>query len=273
MISGAARLAGVMGWPVSHSLSPKLHNYWIKQLQLDAAYLPLSVHADNVKDEFRALPKVGFAGWNVTVPHKEVALQCVDEVDEAARAIGAVNTVTVRADGSLLGSNTDAYGFAQNLQEKAGKIDAKKAVVLGAGGAARAVVFALKKEGFGDIVITNRTQKRAEELAEFFEVKAAAWEEYAKELGDATLLVNTTTLGMAGQPELRVRLEELPKDAVVADIVYKPLLTELLKDAQARGLRTVTGLGMLIHQAVPGFEAWFGLKPEVTPQLEEYLLS
>ena len=275
MTSGATRQAGVMGWPLAHTLSPRLHSYWIRRHGLDAEYAALPVEPERLGAEFRARQEAGYAGWNLTVPHKEAALKLVAEADAEALAIGAVNTVVVRRDGSLLGMNTDAYGFAKNLLQQAGdpRGFAECALVLGAGGAARAVVHALWKIGMKKILLANRTPERAAKVAKNFGTEPVAWESCAGRLSGVTLLVNTTMLGMQGQPPLELPLEKLPAGAVVADIVYAPLETDLLKRARAKGCRAVTGLGMLIHQAVPGFAAWFGIMPEITPELEGYLLS
>ena len=274
MITGRALLAGVMGWPVAHSLSPILHNYWLEQTGIDGAFVPLPVAPQDLRPAFAALPKLGFRGWNLTVPHKEAALHLVDEIDDEARAIGAVNTVTVRADGSLLGSNTDAYGFIANLRAHHAALDSclERVLVIGAGGAARAVVHALHRAGAREVIIVNRTRARAEALCAPGG-RALDWGEREKALAHATLLVNATTLGMRGQPPLELSLEHLPRETLVADIVYVPLMTPLLREALARGNAIVTGIGMLIHQAVPGFTSWFGAVPPLDATLEERLLA
>ncbi len=275
MISGKAKLAGVMGWPVAHSLSPNMQNHWLAQLGIDAAYVPLSVPPEHLSAAFQLLPDIGFAGWNVTVPHKEAALLLVDSVDNAARAIGAVNTVVVR-DGALIGMNTDALGFINNLKEKAGDLQPykKTALVLGAGGAARAVVWALAQEGFQEILIANRSQARAVHLAESLggPITVMSWDDVEKRISDATLIVNTTTLGMEGQPPLEINTSTLSPHTLVTDTIYRPLYTPLLRDAQARGCKTVTGLGMLVQQGMVGFEQWFGQSPDAA-HTEAFLLS
>lgn len=275
ILSGKAKLAGVMGWPVGHSRSPRLHGFWLQQLGLDGAYLPLPVRPEDFESVFRALPRMGFAGANVTVPHKEAALALADEVEPLARRIGAVNTLVVRPDGSVLGRNTDAFGFIENLRQGACGFTAAKApaVVLGAGGAARAVIAALQDDGCPDIRLLNRTRPRAEEVAAALggKVTVLDWQDRAAVLEDAGLLVNTTTLGMTGQPPLELPLEALPVDALVTDIVYAPLMTDLLIRAQARGNPVVDGLGMLLHQARPGFQAWFGVMPDVTAELRHFV--
>lgn len=275
MITGRAKLAGVMGDPVSHSLSPKLHNHWIAKAGLDAVYVPLHVKPEQLEETFGLLPRLGFRGWNVTVPHKEAALSLVGETDEAARIIGAVNTVVVKENGALVGRNTDALGFINNVEAQIKRLAPYKtqAVVLGAGGAARAVCYALKIAEFKHITVLNRTRDRADALAKAMNISSAAWEEAPRLFADATFIINTTTQGMEGQPPLMAPFEALPKTALVADIVYRPLQTALLKQAHAQGCTTVTGLGMLIHQAVPGFKAWFGVEPEITPALEKMLLA
>jgi len=265
------RAAGVIGWPVAHSRSPKLHGYWLQRHDIRGAYLPLPVPPGQLAAALRGLAALGFAGGNVTVPHKEEALALVDSADAIARRIGAVNLVVVRPDGALHGSNTDAYGFLANLRQRVPewRADAGPAVVLGAGGAARAVIFALLDAGAPEIRLVNRTAERAEALAEAFggAVRVVDWAARAAALDGAALLVNTTTQGMHGQPPLDIALTALPVAAVVTDLVYVPLQTPLLAAAEARGNRTVDGLGMLLHQAVPSFEAWFGVRPEVTPDL------
>ncbi len=276
-LSGRARLAGVMGWPVAHSLSPRLHGYWLRHYGIDGAYVPLPVRPERLGSALRALADLGFAGCNLTVPHKEAALAALDEVAEDARRIGAVNTILVRADGSLYGWNTDIEGFAQSLIAALPEwsIAGKHAVVLGAGGAARAVVAAVQNLGAEEVVILNRTRERAEALATDLggAIQPLSWERRSEALSQAALLINTTTLGMLGKPPLSIDLAPLPTDAVVADIVYTPLKTPLLAEAQRRGHRVVDGLGMLLYQAVPGFEAWFGRRPEVTPALRDFVLA
>jgi len=276
-LTGAARIAGVVGWPVAHSLSPRLHGYWLKHYGIDGAYVPLPVRPEDLTDALRALPKLGFAGSNVTVPHKQAALEAMDDLDEAAGRIGAVNTVVIGGDGRLEGRNTDAFGFIENLREAAPDYRAGQgpAVVLGAGGAARAVVAALLDAGAPEVRIVNRSRARAEALAADFGSGCAAlpWSEREAALTEAALLVNTTLLGMSGQPALDLPLDRLPVQAVVNDVVYDPLETALLAAARRRGNRAVDGLGMLLHQARPGFEAWFGVAPEVTPALREAVLT
>ncbi|MEI6558556.1 MAG: shikimate dehydrogenase [Rhodospirillaceae bacterium] len=273
ILSGKARLAGVIGWPVGHSRSPRLHGYWLETCGIDGAYLPLAVSPERLADAIRALPALGFRGANVTVPHKEAALRLMDRVDPVAARIGAVNTIVVGADGTLEGRNTDAYGFMTNLRQGASgwRPAAGPALVLGAGGAARAVVAALVDAGVPEVRLYNRTRAKAEALA--CAIGGPIRVVPDPDPAGAGLLVNTTTLGMAGQPPLDLDLTGLPLTAVVTDIVYTPLITPLLAAARARGNPSVDGLGMLLHQAVPGFEAWFGLRPEVTPELRAFVLN
>ncbi|MDE1900686.1 MAG: shikimate dehydrogenase [Alphaproteobacteria bacterium] len=269
--------AAVMGWPISHSLSPRLHGFWLRQYGIDGRYDALPVEPQNLQSALRALPAQGLRGVNLTVPLKELALSVIDTADDTARRIGAVNLVTVEPDGRLHGRNTDAYGFTQNLLHGGYKPDST-AFVLGAGGAARAVIVALADMGFTDIRIANRTVDRAEKLARDFSTPAGsitpvAWHDAADALGGVDLLVNTTSLGMKGQPELAFPLDALPATAAVTDIVYNPLETALLRAARRRGHQTIDGLGMLLHQARPSFAAFFGQDPAVTPQLRDYILA
>ncbi|MBL8645244.1 MAG: shikimate dehydrogenase [Rhodospirillaceae bacterium] len=276
-ISGKAKVAGIMGWPVGHSKSPVLHGFWLSEYGIDGAYVPMAVAPENLKTALKALSSFGFRGVNLTVPHKEAALTIVDEVTPEGRAVGAINTVFVLPDGRLQGTNTDAYGFIENLRQGSVGFEAKRgpAVVLGAGGAARAVCAALIQAGTPEIRLLNRTLARAETLARDFgkTVTPMAWADAAKAMSDAALLVNSTSLGMTGQPVLDVSLDTLPASAVVTDLVYAPLETPLLAAAKKRGNKTVDGLGMLLYQAQKGFEGWFGVTPAVTPALRKHLLS
>lgn len=276
-ISGKARLAGVMGWPVGHSRSPRLHGYWLDRHGIDGAYVPLAVRPEDLEPALRALPRLGFRGCNLTVPHKEAAMAIVDRVDAAAARIGAMNTVVVEADGTLSGSNTDAPGFIANLRQGAPSLtlDGATAVVIGAGGAARAVIVGLIDAGVATIRLANRSADRARILAEAFGsvVQLVDWSRRADALEGAGLLVNSTSLGMVGEPPLDLALDALPETATVTDIVYAPLETALLAQARGRGNVVVDGLGMLLHQAVPGFAAWFGTTPEVTAELRAHVLG
>lgn len=266
LLTGHARLAGVLGWPVSHSRSPRLHGHWLETLGLDGAYVPLPVHPDRFAPAVRALVDLGFRGANVTIPHKQAAFAVCDVVDASARRAGAVNTLVFR-DGRIEGSNTDGYGFLESVREQAPewRPQAGPAVVLGAGGAARAIAAALLDAGCPGVTLVNRSRERAEALARDLGGPVAV--AGSPPLRDAALLVNATSLGMQGQPPLLLDLAPLPAGGVVADIVYVPLETPLLAAARARGLRAVDGLGMLLHQARPGFEAWFGVAPRVDAAL------
>ncbi len=276
-ISGAAKLAGVMGWPITHSLSPALHGYWLDSLNIDGAYVPLGIEPANLEVAVRALPKLGFSGANVTVPHKEAVRAFIDQESETAKRIGAVNTLICNEDGTITGDNTDAFGFISHLYDAAPSWSPLlgPAVVLGAGGAARAIIDALQQAGVANILVSNRTQEKAEALVEHFGigVRVVPWAERSDALSNAKLLVNTTTLGMTGKPPLEISLQGLDTDAVVYDIVYAPLQTELLKAASDRDLVAVDGLGMLLHQARPGFAAWFGVMPDVTEALRAHVLD
>lgn len=277
MISGKAKLAGVMGWPISHSRSPRIHNHWLEQYGFDGVFVPLAVPPERGEQAIRALPALGFRGCNVTVPYKELAYRTVDRRDPLAERMRAVNLIVVGPDGSLEGRNTDGYGFLENL--KAGcpgwSAEAGPAVVLGAGGAARAVVVSLLDAGAPEVRLVNRTRARAEELATELggAINVVDWASRETALENAALLVNTTTQGMTGHDPLDLDLRALPADAVVNDIVYAPLVTPLLAAAEARGNRTVGGIGMLLHQARPAFAAWFGIDPQVTPELASHVLA
>ncbi len=269
-ISGKAALAGVLGWPVSHSRSPLLHNYWFERYRLDGVYVPLAVAPADLPAVIRALPKMGFRGCNVTLPHKEQMLQLVDEVDPLAAEIGAVNTVLVDEDGRLRGLNTDGVGFIAHLSATvpAWRDEVRRVVLIGAGGAARALAATFIAEGVAELVLVNRTVARAQALLDRLDhgstrAEVTGWDEREAALDGTQLLINTSSLGMTGQPPLDLPLDRLPADAIVADIVYTPLMTALLENAGRRGHRTVEGLGMLLHQAVPGFAHWGGVTPEV----------
>lgn len=272
--------AFVIGSPIHHSKSPKLHGFWINKHKLDAEYQAIEVKPKDLNSFIGEVGDQGFAGGNITIPHKEMVFEAIKKVDETARLIGAANTIWIE-DGDLKATNTDAYGFAANLDQQAENWDGEIAknrtvVVLGAGGAARAVVFALVERKFKSIRIVNRTLSRAQNLAERFgsACSAHAMDELSELLGDADVLVNTTSLGMAGQEESPLpSIEALPDHALVTDIVYTPLITPLLAQAQKQGLKTVDGLGMLLHQGVPGFEKWFGIRPQVTNELRNHLLG
>jgi shikimate dehydrogenase len=270
-LTGRARLAGVMGWPVAHSLSPRLHGHWLEHYGIDGAYLPLAVAPERLEQALRALPALGFAGVNLTIPHKEAAVSLVDSLSPAAARIGAVNTVVVEDDGTLSGDNTDGFGFIAALSEGGvgWRAEAGPAVVLGAGGAARAVVVALLDAGAPEVRLLNRTPERARALTDELggPIRAVDWAKRSAAMDGAALLANTTSLGMRGQPPLVLALDALPRTALVTDVVYTPLITPLLAAARARGNPVVDGLGMLLHQARPGFRAWFGVDPAVDDDL------
>ncbi len=273
MISAAAKLAGVIGYPVTHSLSPRLHGFWLYQHSIDGAYVPLSVEPEKLATVLVALKDMGFRGVNLTLPHKEIALPFMDSLDDAARHIGAVNTV-VFEHGKAHGMNTDAYGFIQNLKANIPALQGYKshALVIGAGGAAKAVCHALKQEGFEKISVTNRSKERLDALkAAMPFIQPLTWEARGM-LASVTCLINTTSLGMKGQPVLDISLEKLDTKALVHDIVYNPMETALLKTARERGNPTVDGIGMLLWQAQIGFERWFGVRPEVSSALREHVL-
>ena len=264
-------LAGVMGWPVMHSRSPMLHGYWFKRHNLAGTYVPLAIRPEGLVAALRALHPLGFAGCNLTIPHKERAMAIVDEVDTLAKSIGAISCVVVRADGSLSGTNNDCYGFIQNVrQEQPGwRPDVGPIVVIGAGGGSRAVCYGLAQEGAREIRLVNRTLARAKGIAEEFggPIKALPWEQRHDALEGAAMVVNTTSCGMVGQGALDLELDKLPKTALAADIIYIPLETPFLAAARKRGNRTVNGLGMLLNQGRPAWKAWFGIEPEVTAEL------
>ncbi|MCC3245359.1 shikimate dehydrogenase [Methylocystis sp. WRRC1] len=270
-------LAGVMGWPISHSRSPKIHNYWMSQYGIDGVYVPLAIEPGKLEAALRALPALCFAGCNLTIPHKEAALNFLDRIEPAAARIGAVNCVVVGQDGELIGRNYDGYGFIASLREAAPDWDAARApcVVIGAGGGARAIVSGLIEAGAREIRLFNRTMERAKALAADFggPVRACAWQERHEALAGAGLLVNTTSQGMVGQQPLDLSLAALPATALVADIVYAPLETPLLAEARRMGATAVDGLGMLMHQARPAFRDWSGVMPEVTPELRALIVA
>jgi shikimate dehydrogenase len=272
-----APLAGVIGWPIGHSRSPVLHGYWLKRYGVDGAYVPMAVSPERLENALRALPSLGFAGCNVTTPHKERVFRLVDHTDEAAQRTGSVNLVIVRSDGSLEGRSTDGWGFVQNLWQQAPQWAPGRAAValIGAGGAARAVAAALLDAGETRIRIVNRNEERAAALAQDLggQLEVRPWSQRHDALAECHLLVNTTVLGMSGQDDLPLDLSPLPAPAIVADIVYVPLETGLLAAARARGNPVVDGLGMLLHQARPAFRAWFGVDPAVDDGLRQAVLE
>ncbi len=260
-------LAGVIGSPVAHSKSPLLHGHWLRTYGLPGFYIPMEVSGENLAQVLKTLPKAGFVGVNVTIPHKIAVLEIADLVTDRATLIGAANTLIFRKDGKIHADNTDGYGFIENLRQNAPQWNpaAGPAAVLGAGGAARAVIASLLDVGVPEIMISNRTRITAEALQHDFgnRLRVVDWVQAGNMLEDAATVVNTTSLGMVGKPELRVPLDGLQKGALVTDLVYAPLQTRFLRVAQEMGCVTVDGLGMLLHQAVPGFERWFGQRPVV----------
>ncbi len=270
-------LAGVVGHPIGHSRSPLMHNYWLKRYGIHGFYIPLSLPAADFVAGIRSLPRLGFKGVNITIPHKVSMLGLADNVTDRAALIGAVNTITFKDDGSIRGDNTDGYGFIQNMRQNAPEWDARSgpALVLGAGGAARAVVSALLSEGVTELRLANRTRQRAQLLADQFgaKVQVVDWNRASDAVDGAMTIVNTTSLGMQGQPDLLISLDSAPKAATVTDLVYAPLITPFLESAAVLGLTIVDGLGMLLHQGVPGFELWFDHRPEVDDGLRMAVLD
>jgi len=268
-------LAGVMGWPVMHSRSPLLHNHWFTTYGLAGSYVPLAIEPDALGPALRALHPLKFAGCNLTIPHKETALGIVDEIHPTAKLMGAISCVTVTRDGGLIGSNNDGYGFIESIVEAKPnwRADSGPIVVIGAGGGARAVIYSLAERGAREIRVINRTFARAKNLEDTFggPVKAYMWDDRTKAVHDCAMLVNTTSQGMIGMAPLDMPLNTLSASALVADIIYIPRETPLLREARLRGNATVNGLGMLLHQARPAWKAWFNLDPQVTPELRALL--
>ena len=270
-------LAGVIGSPIAHSRSPQLHGHWLKTYGVKGFYIPMDVATADLETVLRTLPKMGFVGVNVTIPHKETVLQIADLITDRATLIGAANTLIFRKDGKIHADNTDGYGFLENLKAGAPGWNprAGAAAVLGAGGAARAVIVALIDAGVPEILLSNRTRARAEKLQADFgkRVQVIDWTQAGNMVEDAALVVNTSSLGMVGKPEMRVPLDGLNSNTVVTDLLYTPLKTRLLEIAEQKGCVTVDGLGMLLHQGVPGFERWFGPRPEVTEELRRAVMA
>lgn len=270
-------LAGVVGSPVSHSLSPKLHGHWLRRYGIEGYYVPMDVAPADLPEAIRTMSKLGFAGANVTIPHKEAVLELADMVTDRAAVIGASNTLVFREDGRIHADNTDGHGFVENLRRNAPEWDpsAGPAAVVGAGGATRAVLASLIELGAREIRLANRTRARAEALADAFgpKVKVFSWIRAGDMLEGVALMVNASSLGMVGKADYRVPLDALPSRAVVCDLVYVPLRTSLLERAEEIGCATVDGLGMLLHQAAPGFERWFGVRPEVDDELRRAVLA
>jgi shikimate dehydrogenase len=280
-IDGKTRLAGVAGWPISHSLSPQLHNYWFARHGGNGVYVPLAIRPEDFADVLQSLAKMGFRGINVTLPHKVRAFELIDDHDQAAKRMQAVNTVLIGENGNLFGRNTDGFGFYANLRQQAPEWRPEQggALLLGTGGAARAIAFELLEQGVKKLVLTNRTlnkaQALAEQLAAWFsvEIELVDWSRREWALESASLCVNCTSLGMSGQPPLELQLNALPKTAVVADIVYSPLKTALLAQAEALGLVVVDGLGMLLYQAIPGFRHWGGVEAKIDETCRQMMVA
>ena len=269
-------LAGVIGSPIAHSKSPALHTHWLQTLGIAGHYIPIDVAQEDLEHIIKTLPKMGFVGVNVTVPYKEKVMDFADLVTDRAALIGSANTLIFRKDGKIHADNTDSYGFIQNLRQKAPGWDPKAgpAAILGAGGAARAVIAALVEVGVPEILISNRTKARAEKLKADFgkRLRVVDWVQAGNMLEEGATVINTTSLGMVGKPPLRVPLDGLQKGTLVTDLVYAPLMTHLLNEANEAGCVTVDGLGMLLHQAVPAFERWFGVRPQVTDETRAAVL-
>ena len=270
-------VAAVLGHPIDHSKSPKLHNYWLSLFNIGGYYIPLDIDPRNFENSIRALIDLGFVGANVTIPYKEKVLKIADKISDRAAIIGAANTLTFLQDGRIYADNTDGYGFLQNIKCKYNDWSAGEgtSVVFGAGGASRAILGALIEDGANEVILANRTRSRADQLRSDFgaKIKVVDWTKVQNYLSDASTVINETSLGMDGKEELPISLQGLRKNTLVTDIVYTPLNTPLLENAAKRGCRTVDGLGMLIHQAIPGFERWFGVKPDVSENLRELLIS
>ena len=270
-------LAGVIGHPVGHSRSPRLHRHWLARHGITGDYVPLHVVEPDLQQVLRALPRMGFVGVNITIPHKVAVMEYADQISDRAILIGAANTITFRSDGRIIADNTDGYGFLANLREGAPgwQPGAGPAALLGAGGAARAVIEALLDAGVPEIFIANRTRTKADVLRQDFgaRLRVIDWVQAGNMIEDAALVINTTSLGMTGQAELRIPLDGLHPGQVVTDLVYTPLRTRLLIEAEAAGCTTVDGLGMLLHQAVPAFERWFGKRPDVDAALRAAVMG
>ncbi|MDF1854949.1 shikimate dehydrogenase [Pseudooceanicola sp.] len=270
-------LAGVIGHPVAHSLSPRLHGYWLRRFGLPGHYIPMDVAPADLETILRTLPKAGFVGVNITVPHKETVMKIADLITDRAILIGAANTLVFGENGKIRADNTDGFGFIENLRQGApGWRPADgPGLMLGAGGAARAVISSLLDAGMREIQIANRTRARAERLVSEFgpRIKVVDWVQAGNAIEDAALVINTTSLGMTGKPDLRVPFDGFHRGQVVTDLVYSPLRTPMLMAAEAAGCTTVDGLGMLLYQAVPGFERWFGRRPEVDDQTRRHVLA
>ncbi|MBR71950.1 MAG: shikimate dehydrogenase [Rhodospirillaceae bacterium] len=277
ILSRNITICGVIGYPVSHSLSPVLHNFWIKKYKQNGTYIPFAVDPNKLNEAIVGIINLGIKGVNVTLPHKESVLKYVQQLTDNAKEIGAVNTLTLNKEGKIIGDNTDAFGFLANLKDFAPhlRFASQKAIILGAGGVAKSVCFALINSGISEVIVVNRNKERAEKIKEKFgsNIRVEIWENRDQALEDVSILINCTSLGMNGQPALEISLEKLPPDAVVNDLVYTPINTRLLIEARKRGHISVDGLGMLLHQAKPAFHSWFDIQPEVSIELRNHVLA
>lgn len=277
MNTSAVPVAAVIGHPVNHSRSPRMHNFWLAHFELEGYYIPLDIDPKKFEGSIRNLPELGFVGANITIPYKEKVLKIADKISDRAALVGAANTITFLQNGEIYADNTDGYGFLQNIKSKYKDWSAREgiSVVFGAGGASRAILGALIEDGASDIILANRTRSRADQLRSDFgaKIKVVEWMKIQNYLSDASTIINTTSLGMVGKTDLPIPLNTLKKNTLVTDIVYTPIETHLLATATKMGCRTVDGLGMLIHQAIPGFERWFGIKPGDSQSLRELLIK
>ena len=270
-------VAAVIGHPVNHSRSPRMHNFWLAHFGLEGYYIPLDIDPKKFERSIRNLPELGLVGANITIPYKEKVLKIADKISDRAALVGAANTLTFLPNGGIYADNTDGYGFLQNIKSKYKDWSAREgiSVVFGAGGASRAILAALIEDGASDIILANRTRSRADQLRSDFgaKIKVVEWMKIQNYLSEASTIINTTSLGMVGKTDLPIPLNALKKNTLVTDIVYTPIETHLLATAAKMGCRTVDGLGMLIHQAIPGFERWFGIRPGVSQALRELLIK
>ena len=270
-------VAAVIGHPVNHSRSPRMHNFWLAHFGLEGYYIPLDIDPKKFERSIRNLPELGLVGANITIPYKEKVLKIADKISDRAALVGAANTLTFLPNGGIYADNTDGYGFLQNIKSKYKNWSARDGIslVFGAGGASRAILAALIEDGASDIILANRTRSRADQLRSDFgaKIKVVEWMKIQNYLSEASTIINTTSLGMVGKTDLPIPLNALKKNTLVTDIVYTPIETHLLATAAKMGCRTVDGLGMLIHQAIPGFERWFGIKPGDSQALRELLIN
>lgn len=270
-------VAAVIGHPVNHSRSPRMHNFWLAHFGLEGYYIPLDIDPKKFERSIRNLPELGLVGANITIPYKEKVLKIADKISDRAALVGAANTLTFLPNGGIYADNTDGYGFLQNIKSKYKDWSAREgiSVVFGAGGASRAILAALIEDGASDIILANRTRSRADQLRSELgaKIKVVEWMKIQNYLSEASTIINTTSLGMVGKTDLPIPLSALKKNTLVTDIVYTPIETHLLATAAKMGCRTVDGLGMLIHQAIPGFERWFGIKPGDSQALRELLIK